>query len=45
VADLVDALRDEVTADNGHSLVAVDAGGDVVGHVLFTRSLSVRLRL
>ena len=39
VAELVDALRDEVTADNGLSLVAVDAGGDVVGHVMFTRGL------
>ncbi len=39
VANLVDALRDAVTPDNGLSLVAVDAHGDVVGHVMFTRGL------
>ena len=39
VADLVDALRDQITSDNGVSLVAVDENRDVVGHVMFTRSL------
>ncbi len=39
MADLVDALRASVTADDGLSLVAVDASGEVVGHVMFTRSL------
>ena len=39
VADLVDALRDEIAPDNGLSLVAVDSDGDVVGHAMFTRSL------
>jgi putative acetyltransferase len=42
VADLVDALREAITSENGLSLVAVtgsDGGGDVVGHVMFTRSL------
>lgn len=38
VAALVDDLREEVTADDGLSLVAEDAG-QVVGHALFTRSL------
>ena len=38
VADLVDGLRELVTADQGLSLVAED-GGEVVGHVMFTRSL------
>ncbi len=38
VADLVDALRNEITPDDGLSLVTVDAG-DVVGHVMFTRAL------
>lgn len=39
VADLVEALRDQVTPDDGVSLVAVDGDQDVVGHVMFTRSL------
>lgn len=38
VADLVDSLRDIVTAGSGLSLVAEHAG-QVVGHVMFTRSL------
>jgi putative acetyltransferase len=38
VADLVDELRDAVTADDGLSLVAEHAG-HVVGHVMFTRGL------
>ncbi len=38
VAALVNDLRRAVTADNGLSLVAEDAG-EVVGHVMFTRSL------
>ena len=38
VADLVDELRESVTTDNGLSLVAEDSG-EVVGHVMFTRSL------
>ena len=38
VADLVDELRELVTTDNGLSLVAEDTG-EVVGHVMFTRSL------
>ncbi len=38
VARLVDALRTEYLPERGLSLVAVD-GGQVVGHVLFTRSL------
>jgi putative acetyltransferase len=38
VAALVDALRKSVTTDSGLSLVAEDAG-EVVGHVMFTRSL------
>ena len=38
VADLVDDLRRLVTPDDGLSLVADDRG-QVVGHVLFTRSL------
>ncbi|HEX2362048.1 MAG TPA: N-acetyltransferase [Jiangellaceae bacterium] len=37
VADLVDNLRATVTADDGLSLVATEAG-DVVGHVMFTHS-------
>jgi putative acetyltransferase len=46
VADLVDALRDAVAPDSGLSLVAVDADGDIVGHVMFTRGLlDARLRL
>jgi len=39
VADLVDALRPAATGDVGLSLVAEDPDGDVVGHVMFTRSL------
>lgn len=38
VADLVDTLRDTITPGDGLSLVAED-DGQVVGHVLFTRSL------
>ncbi|MDG5801730.1 N-acetyltransferase [Streptomyces ossamyceticus] len=38
VADLVDTLRDTLTADDGLSLVA-EHDGQVVGHVLFTRGL------
>lgn len=38
VTGLVDDLRDSVTDDNGLSLVAHQAG-EVVGHVMFTRSL------
>lgn len=38
VADLVDTLRDTVTAEDGLSLVA-EHDGQVVGHVMFTRSL------
>lgn len=38
VAGLVDALRESVTTEDGLSLVAEDAG-EVVGHVMFTRSL------
>ncbi|MET9907007.1 N-acetyltransferase [Streptomyces sp. NPDC006476] len=38
VADLVDTLRSTVTPEDGLSLVAVE-GGQVVGHVMFTRSL------
>lgn len=38
VADLVDTLRDTLTADDGLSLVAED-DGQVVGHVMFTRGL------
>ena len=38
VADLVDGLRAAVTAVEGLSLIAED-GGEVVGHVMFTRSL------
>ncbi len=38
VVELLDGLRQSVTADHGLSLVA-DDGGAVVGHVLFTRSL------
>jgi putative acetyltransferase len=38
VCDLVDALRDRFLPDHGLSLVAEDAG-QIVGHVLFTRSL------
>lgn len=38
VADLVDELRQSVTPVDGLSLVAEDAG-QVVGHVLFTRSM------
>jgi putative acetyltransferase len=37
VAELVDALRVKVTADDGVSLVAEEAGR-VVGHVMFTHS-------
>lgn len=39
VADLVDSLRATITADSGLSLVAADPGGDVLGHVMFTRGL------
>ena len=39
VTDLVTALREQVTPDNGLSLVAVDENQDVVGHVMFTRGL------
>jgi len=39
VADLVDALRHEVTGDGALSLLAEDPHGNVVGHVMFTRSL------
>jgi len=35
----VEALRDQVTADNGLSMVAPDVDQDVVGHVMFTRAL------
>ncbi|MER6350451.1 N-acetyltransferase [Streptomyces sp. NPDC001634] len=38
VADLADTLRDTITPDSGLSLVA-EHGGQVVGHVMFTRSL------
>ncbi|MFI1535294.1 GNAT family N-acetyltransferase [Streptomyces anandii] len=38
VAGLVDSLRDMVTPENGLSLVA-EQDGQVVGHVMFTRSL------
>jgi putative acetyltransferase len=38
VADLVDALRETITATDGLSLVAED-DGRIVGHVMFTRSL------
>jgi putative acetyltransferase len=38
VARLVDGLRLAVTVDNGQSLVAEQAG-QVIGHVMFTRSL------
>lgn len=38
VAGLVDALRADCAAGQGLSLVAA-CGGDVVGHVMFTRSL------
>ncbi|MFJ9909366.1 GNAT family N-acetyltransferase [Streptomyces sp. NPDC101152] len=38
VADLVDTLRDTGTPDSGLSLVAEHAG-QVVGHIMFTRSL------
>jgi len=38
VADLVDALRTAITADDGLSLVA-ECAGDVVGHVMFARGL------
>jgi putative acetyltransferase len=38
IADLVDALRDTITPEVGLSLVAED-DGQVVGHVMFTRSL------
>jgi putative acetyltransferase len=38
VADLVETLRDTITADNGLSLVA-EHEGQVVGHVMFTRCL------
>jgi putative acetyltransferase len=37
VADLVDALRDEITTEDGLSLVAVDRAGTICGHVMFTR--------
>ena len=38
VADLVEALRGRITTDKELALVAEDAG-QVVGHVMFTRSL------
>lgn len=38
VADLVDALRETITPASGLSLVAED-DGQVLGHVMFTRSL------
>ena len=38
VADLVATLRDTITSRNGLSLVA-EHDGQVVGHVMFTRSL------
>lgn len=38
VAELVDALREHITSNSGVSLVAVDEQ-DVIGHVMFTRSL------
>lgn len=38
VVDLLEALRQHLTPDNGLSLVAAD-GEAVVGHVLFSRSL------
>jgi putative acetyltransferase len=38
VADLVDALRDGITAGEGLALVA-EVDGQVAGHVMFTRSL------
>ncbi|MGW0708241.1 GNAT family N-acetyltransferase [Streptomyces sp. NPDC002643] len=38
VADLVDSLRDTITAGDGLSLVA-EHDGHVVGHVMFTRGL------
>jgi putative acetyltransferase len=38
VASLVDALRETITPTDGLSLVA-EHGGQVVGHVMFTRSL------
>ncbi len=39
VGDLVDALRLEARGDDALSLLAEDAHGNVVGHVMFTRSL------
>ncbi|MGW1995277.1 GNAT family N-acetyltransferase [Embleya sp. NPDC001921] len=38
VADLVDSLRDTIAPEDGLSLVA-EHDGQVVGHVMFTRSL------
>ncbi len=38
VADLVDSLRETITPTDGLSLVA-ERGGQIVGHVMFTRSL------
>ena len=38
VADLVDALRETITPADGLSLVAEDHG-QIVGHIMFTRSL------
>jgi putative acetyltransferase len=38
VADLVDALRETITPTDGLSLVA-EHDGQIVGHVMFTRSL------
>jgi putative acetyltransferase len=38
VADLVDALRETITPANGLSVVA-EHDGQIVGHVMFTRSL------
>ncbi|MEU6352452.1 N-acetyltransferase [Streptomyces sp. NPDC047072] len=38
VADLVDTLRDTITPESGLSLVA-ELDGQIVGHVMFTRSL------
>ncbi|MHB1989029.1 MAG: GNAT family N-acetyltransferase [Acidimicrobiales bacterium] len=38
VVELVDALRDTITAELGLSIVAED-DGDIIGHVMFTTSL------
>lgn len=39
VVPLVDDLRRSLSSEQGLSLVAVDDADDVVGHILFTRSL------